>query len=119
MGKKCAVSELTGLVLSTVVVGKEEISFVTKCGRKFRLFHDQDCCESVTVEDVVGDVIDLLGEPLVLAEESTNSGERNSYETFTWTFYRFATRKGHVDIRWYGTSNGYYSEKVSLEEVTG
>lgn len=101
-----------------------EIVFSTIWGKEYKLYHDQDCCEHVSIEDICGDLNDLVGSPITLAEESTNrespvpegySAEDNS---FTWTFYRFATAKGLVTIRWYGSSNGYYSERVSFYETT-
>jgi hypothetical protein len=74
---------------------------------------------------VVGDLNDLIGEPLLLAEESTSHDTPAQYqhkdgycESQTWTFYKFATRKGYVDIFWRGESNGYYSEEVSFTEVS-
>lgn len=36
---------------------------------------------------------------------------------FLWTFYRLATNRGSVVIRWYGTSNGYYAINVSFKEL--
>ena len=82
--------------------------------------HHQSCCESVYIEDICGDLEDLVGAPLVEAEEVSNyeAGPLNEYEeSYTWTFYRFRTRKGSVTVRWYGSSNGYYSEDVSVEVV--
>jgi hypothetical protein len=120
-------STLLGRTLASVTgaVGDEAMDFVTDDGETFRLYHYQDCCERVSVEDIIGDLSDLIGSPIVLAEESTSDADPEGYnpestyrESFTWTFYRIATAKGHVDIRWLGESNGHYSESVYFERVS-
>src|SRR5690606_26744979 len=84
------------------------------------MFHWQDCCERVYIEDIIGDWEDLIGNPILKAEERTSSDEQEWQEkdewrdSFTWTFYEIATIKGSVTIRWYGESNGYYSESVDI-----
>lgn len=108
----------------TRVEGQDEsIIFETADGEKFKMYHDQDCCESVYIEDINGDLNSLLNNPIIVAEERTNSDEGtkkdNSDDSFTWTFYEIATIKGSVTIRWYGSSNGYYSESVTLSKIAG
>ena len=113
------IEDMRGKVFTRVTggVGDGELVFENATER-FGFFHQQDCCEHVSIEDVCGDLQDLVGEPLLLAEEV--SGEtpvdlnEEDHESVTWTFYKFATRKGYVDVRWLGESNGYYSEGVSL-----
>ena len=58
----------------------------------------------------------MVGSPLLKAEESSQKGKsEHEDDSSTWTFYKFATLKGYVDVRWLGKSNGYYSESVHIE----
>jgi len=97
--------------------GGREIRFVAEDGTNFIFLHHQDCCENVRVEEIIGDLNDLVGSPIYLAEESSNRERSEGDYSQTWTFYKFGTNKGYVTIRWLGTSNGYYSERVSLDII--
>ncbi len=120
MTKDAKFSDLLGVTLLRVERhGNEEIVFTAIDGRRWKLYHQDDCCESVTIESVVGNLNDLVGYPITMADESSNSdnppaSEHGPPESFTWTFYKLATIQGYVDIRWYGESNGYYSEGVDF-----
>lgn len=116
------INELIGKTLTNVIVGgdMESIVFESACGKRYQMSHHQRCCENVRIEDLCGDVTDLVGSPILQADESTNNDlqpGQESCESFTWTFYRITTMKGQVVIRWLGTSNGYYSESVHFEEI--
>jgi len=93
--------------------GEDQIIFMTEDGELFRLYHDQSCCESVRIESIVGELEWLVGNPITMAEEITQEADDNA-ESATWTFYKLATIRGYVTIRWYGESNGYYSEEVDF-----
>ncbi len=119
-------SELIGKTLESVEnKGDEEIVFTTMEGEVYKLFHTQDCCESVTIEDICGDLKDLVDSVIMFAEEVENEQDVNPEgvpvqeyrDSFTWTFYKIDTAKGGVTIRWYGESNGYYSESVDFCKV--
>ena len=123
--------QITDLIGKTIIkiVGMEEgsecIYIYTSDGAVYEMYHEQDCCESVSIDDVCGDVDDLVGVPLLVAEERTSNDNPENVseeiiryqESFTWTFYHFATSKGYLDLRWYGESNGYYSESVDFAKI--
>ena len=112
---------LLGEICYNIDVGSDMITFHTLSGKCFEMSHTQDCCESVTLEDINGDIQNLIGVPILRADEKTSNDPRDgddeeyASESCTYTFYTFATKKGYVDIRWYGSSNGYYSESVDLQ----
>lgn len=110
---------LKNKVLSDIIVNddKTEILFITECGKKYIMYHRQECCESVSIEDITEDYKEILiGNKILMAEVSDHSKDNGDCDHETWTFYKLATIKGYVDIRWYGASNGYYSEAVDFKE---
>ena len=112
--KHVDVSEMLGQTFSRVVSDNDTVTFENDEVR-YVLYHDQDCCESVYVEDIIGDLEDLMNLPLLISREDTNAEDPETCdngESYTWTFYNFATLNGYVTIRFLGESNGYYSEDV-------
>ena len=101
------------------------ITFHCNNGEKYELYHPQDCCESVEIDDICGNLDDLIGSPILVADEISNNDNPKPHKdnpdasdsTCTWTFYKLATVKGWVDLRWYGTSNGCYAEWAELFKV--
>ena len=83
-------------------------------GSKLKMWHGQDCCEDVYIESITGDFERLIGNPILVAEKRESDViEHNGDYDEMWTFYCIRNIKESVDIRWYGTSNGYYSISVS------
>lgn len=126
--KEVEFSSLIGKTLVRADATGDSVEFEDSAGNVYRMDHEQDCCESVLIESIVGDINDLIGTPILMAEMPSSQDEpvliNPEYpdwpdESFTWTFYKLATIKGYVDIRWYGTSNGYYSEGVDFYLVNG
>lgn len=111
------INELVGKIVTKIEnnLHRDEILFHTD-NEIYIMHHLQSCCENVSVDDIVGDLDDLLNSEILSAEEVTEYGD-DKYVSSTWTFYKIATVRGYVTIKWYGTSNGYYSEKVSFYKI--
>lgn len=121
------VSVMMGLTMTSVEQGlhdgNDALVFTTTDGRVFKLYHNQDCCESVDIEDIAGDLTNLVGAPFIQSEEVSSDPPARGPDDYTpesetWTFYKFGTTKGYVTVRWWGTSNGYYSESVDFAQFT-
>lgn len=116
-------ASLVGVTLTEVLRFKrydsDVLEFRASDGRVWEMNHHPDCCENVDLDEVIGDLEDLVGTPIVEAREETNRDNppRPDY-SHTWTFYVLRTNKGSVTLRWLGESNGYYSESVDFDLVS-
>lgn len=136
------ITDFKGLIFDEIIELEDEVKFITNDNERYKMFHAQDCCETVMLDEVIGDWQDLVGTPILDAQESSSDdridAEMNLYndeeyvieklrklgddveahpfsdESETWTFYKLRTIKGSVTLRWYGASNGYYSERVDI-----
>jgi len=112
--------KLIGLTISKIIINndKRQMILYTKEQRKFVFFHEQDCCEDVYIEDICGDLEDIINHPILQSEKvSSSQKDEDNCESQTFTFYKIATMENSITIRWCGKSNGCYSEEVNLVEL--
>jgi len=117
------IKDMIGLTPVNIDQTDYRITFTFSNGATGHFYHCQECCERVEIEDVNGDWADLIGHPLLVADERVSDdhdgvvpdGLCASDESNTWTFYTFRSIGGSVDVRWHGSSNGCYSESVYFD----
>ena len=90
--------------------------------------HTQSCCEYVALDDVVGGKLeDLVGQKILNFEEVINRDldekplkiniDDRDYDSTTWSFYKISTIKDDITLRWFGISNGCYSEQIEVSKL--
>lgn len=114
-------SELEGEVISTVEGAETgwETIITTESGKAIKIYHEQNCCEHVSIEDsevdnIVGGYCHFAG---FVDEETPVITTNDDYyydNSQTWSFLKIETSKGSIWQRWLGESNGYYSERVDI-----
>ena len=103
---------------------KEFIKFFDCEGNCYIFYHDIECCEQVYIDDICGDLDDLLFTAILKSEmisSEMSEDELNQKEAYNewgeWYFYKLDTIKGGVTLRWCGISTNY-STKVVIEHIS-
>lgn len=120
---------LTGLrildVLGAALGTERAVVLVCEDDVAIAMEHDQDCCETAYLADIVGDLDDLRDAVIICAREETNRDSHPEHlqlcsldESFQWSYYIIQTNKGCVTLAWFSTSNGYYREDVDVRKIT-
>jgi hypothetical protein len=91
---------------------EDEILFIDSDDKKYLMWHDQDFNERMYIENICGDLDDILNSPILFVDE-TIIDNKESHEKFT--FYRLATTKGSVTVRWCGEYNSRSSVSFGVE----
>jgi hypothetical protein len=115
-------SDMVGRVLESVEETGERIVFNFNDGTACESYHSHDCCESVSVQETLGNIDDIIGSPILESVEDCESRglpEPEYPDSWTWTRQRIRTAKGEVTFVWLGVSNGYYGETPYFQITHG
>lgn len=93
-----------------------EIRFHTADSSTYIMYHAQDCCECVYLEDIDCDIEDFNG-AVILSFDEYHASNETEHGSITYTFYTIETSKGRIWLRWNGSSNGFYSEAVNFYKI--
>lgn len=122
-----SVKDMVGKTIIEIIgneIKSEDIIFLCSDGSKYKMYHVQDCCEHVMVDNIVGDFKNIINEKITEINESNPDREVKGIEddfvleSFTWYDFEIKTLKGSVVFQWLGCSNGCYSEVPKLIKVS-
>jgi hypothetical protein len=96
----------------------ENIWITMEDGSKYHIYHEQDCCESVSI--YFNDTHNLVGKKIIYFSECSEDApdEEVIDQSTTITTYTFKTEDGQTSkVIWKGGSNGYYSEVPTIKKI--
>jgi hypothetical protein len=101
--------------------GDDDFKLLLEDDCEILFYHSQDCCEEVFLEDIVGDPASLIGKVLncieVKTDEDYEAPVDYNPESYTWTFFTIKAGNRYLDLRFFGSSNGYYSESADIKYI--
>lgn len=125
MGKQTKINDLVGKTIKSIEnKDNRYLQFSMSSGEVYSMYKQDGYYgneSSAVLEDIAGSLNDLIGNPILLAEERTNKnapkvknnqGEEIDFYNTQWTFYELATIKGSVTLRWYCYASLFYSDNV-------
>ncbi len=99
----------------------DRIEFILKDKGKLIAHHCQDCCEYVHIEQINGDLINIINKDITSITNEFGFDTPKTVkipewppESITWTSLKIGSELGVVEFLWRGESNGYYSESVDF-----
>lgn len=116
------IETLNGEVITNIDVDKGSMRITTASGRTIDITHDQDCCESVYIHSA-GNLHRFVGKVIDSAKENVHrnlpDGVNDEYmESYTVTDLVFQCDGDTEIVQWIGESNGYYSERVDIHDIS-
>ena len=112
VGDQVPFDSLIGDTFRHVSKDSTSIFFYSTSGMSFMLGgHSSDC----SIEDLCGELGWLEASPILQADESHDTRtDSDGYDREAWHYYKIATIKGYVTVRFYGC-DGYYAASACLE----
>jgi hypothetical protein len=94
----------------------DELKIFLEDGRVCRIFHDQDCCETVKMIQESRDLSEIIGEEMTAIDIDSRDNGAFSDESSTITKVTISIENWPYTYSqlWLGESNGYYSEALKL-----
>jgi len=113
-----AEQDILGKTITEINKIDDEIIFTCSDESKYKMYHEHDCCESVSIDKVRGCLDNLIGK-VVQSFRSWESPIPDASESGTASYFEIVTENNSARsiIKWEGYSNGYYSEGVSFERI--